>query len=88
MSIPFRPSLSRHLGVALLLSLVLGVRAAHAQPGVRLGLIYGEGGKRPGIYVLPVAGPAGDSLRAIVMRDLDFGDRVTVLPNIRRFRCV
>lgn len=51
-----------------------------AQEGVRLGLIYGEGGQRPGIHVLPVAGPAGDSLRTIVMRDLDFGDRVTVLP--------
>jgi len=52
---------------------------AGAQPGVRLGLMYGEGGARPGIYVLPVAGAAGDSIRAIVMRDLDFGDRVTVL---------
>jgi TolB protein len=54
--------------------------AARAQPGVRLGLIYGDGGARPGIYVLPVAGATGDSLRSIVMRDLDFGDRVTVLP--------
>jgi TolB protein len=54
--------------------------AAVAQPGVRLGLIYGEGGKRPGIYVLPIAGAAGDSVRTILMRDLDFGDRVTVLP--------
>jgi len=52
---------------------------AGAQPGVRLGLIYGEGGARPGIHVLPVAGASGDSIRAIVMRDLDFGDRVTVL---------
>jgi TolB protein len=55
----------------------MGVRA---QQGVRLGLIYGEGGKRPGIYVLPVPGTVGDSLRTIVMRDLDFGDRVAVLP--------
>ena len=61
---------------------LLGCLAAPvlAQPGVRLGLIYGEGGARPGIFVLPVAGAAGDSLRTIVMRDLDFGDRVTVLP--------
>lgn len=61
--------------------LVLGVGAsvAHAQEGVRLGLLYGDGSKRPGIYVLPVAGAAGDSVRTILMRDLDFGDRVTVL---------
>ncbi|MCC7053539.1 MAG: PD40 domain-containing protein [Gemmatimonadaceae bacterium] len=57
-----------------------------AQPGVRLGLIYGEGGARPGIFVLPVAGAAGDSLRTIVMRDLDFGDRVTVLPKATALR--
>jgi TolB protein len=59
------------------LSVVIGATAAHAQEGVRLGLTYGQ---RPGIYVLPVAGAAGDSVRTILMRDLDFGDRVTVLP--------
>ncbi len=79
MSIPIRASLRRHLRRALLLSVVAGVTIVKAQPGVRLGLIYGEGGKRPGIFVLPVAGAGGDSLRTIVMRDLDFGDRVTVL---------
>jgi TolB protein len=61
------------------LCLLSGATVARAQEGVRLGLIYGEGGKRPGIYVLPVAGPAGDSVRMIMMRDLDFGDRVTVV---------
>jgi TolB protein len=68
--------------VAGVVPLLLGVAAPRlgAQPGVRLGLIYGEGGTRPGIFVLPVAGSAGDSIRSIVMRDLDFGDRVTVLP--------
>lgn len=80
MNIQFRHSLLRHAGRAIVLSLLAGTAVARAQPGVRLGLIYGEGGKRPGIFVLPVAGPAGDSLRTIVMRDLDFGDRVTVLP--------
>jgi TolB protein len=64
----------------LLLAAVAGVPALVAQPGVRLGLIYGEGGQRPGIFVMPIAGTAGDSLRTIIMRDLDFGDRVTVLP--------
>ena len=62
--------------VVSLLSATVGL----AQPGVRLGLLYGEGGKRPGIFVLPVAGAAGDSIQTIIMRDLDFGDRVTVLP--------
>lgn len=79
MSISFRfrmPRLLRRLAVLTFLS---GASVARAQEGVRLGLMYGEGGKRPGIYVLPVAGAAGDSVRTIIMRDLDFGDRVTVL---------
>jgi len=62
-----------------LVALVAHGTIAGAQAGVRLGLMYGEAGGRPGIYVLPVAGAAGDSIRSIVMRDLDFGDRVTVL---------
>ena len=80
MNIRFRQTLLRDIARALLLSSIACVTVVTAQPGVRLGLIYGDGGKRPGIYVLPVAGPAGDSVRTIVMRDLDFGDRVTVLP--------
>jgi TolB protein len=79
-SIRFHQFLSRHAARACTLFLLVGATVAHAQPGVRLGLIYGEGGQRPGIFVLPVAGATGDSVRAIVMRDLDFGDRVTVLP--------
>lgn len=71
--------LRRSVALAVSLSGALAT-VASAQPGVRLGLLYGEGGKRPGIFVLPVAGLSGDSLRTIVMRDLDFGDRVTVLP--------
>lgn len=79
MSIRFRFPLFR--AFALLLCAPLGGWVVlQAQPGVRLGLIYGEGGGRPGIYVAPVSGAAGDSIRTIVMRDLDFGDRVTVLP--------
>ena len=80
MSIRLRNSLLRHISRVFALSLLIGSTLLRAQPGVRLGLIYGEGGKRPGIYVLPVAGAPGDSLRTIVTRDLDFGDRVTVLP--------
>ena len=71
---------SRHSIRTLLFLAFSGTTVLSAQPGVRLGLIYGEGGKRPGILVLPIPGAAGDSVRTMLMRDLDFGDRVTVLP--------
>jgi TolB protein len=32
------------------------------------------------VLVLPVSGAGGDSVRAIIARDLDFGDRVTIIP--------
>lgn len=48
------------------------------QRGVRIGLTY-QAGSKPGVLVLPVRGAAGDSVRAIIERDLDYGDRVTVL---------
>ncbi|MEW5918068.1 MAG: TolB family protein [Gemmatimonadota bacterium] len=47
--------------------------------GVQLTLRYAPG-TRPGIVVLPIAGENGDSVRAILQRDLDYGDRVTVIP--------
>jgi TolB protein len=46
--------------------------------GVRIGLTY-DPGTKPGVVVLPVTGAGGDSIRAIVQRDLDFGDRVNVI---------
>ena len=56
---------------------------AHAQDttsrGVRIGLTY-QAGVKPGVMVLPATWLNGDSIRAIVQRDLDFGDRVTVIP--------
>ncbi|HEX3157939.1 MAG TPA: hypothetical protein VHQ45_05455 [Gemmatimonadaceae bacterium] len=71
---------------ALLLGALLlagGAAAAAAQvpttePGVRIGLSY-DPGSRPGVVVLPVSGPAGDSVRAILQRDLDYGDRAVVI---------
>jgi TolB protein len=48
---------------------------------VSIGLVY-QAGTRPGILVLPVRVPGGDSIQAIVQRDLDFGDRVLVLPSV------
>jgi TolB protein len=57
---------------------------AHAQDttatrGVRIGLTYAPG-TRPGVFVLPISGPNADSVKAILIRDLDFGDRVSVIP--------
>lgn len=46
--------------------------------GVRVGLTY-DPSSRPGVFVTAVAGPAGDTVRAIMARDLDFGDRLTVI---------
>lgn len=43
--------------------------------GVRIGLTYTPG-TRPGVLIAPVAGPAADSVREIIRRDLDNGDRV------------
>jgi TolB protein len=46
--------------------------------GVRIGLTY-DPGTKPGVVVLPVAGLTGDSVGAIVARDLDLGDRINVI---------
>ena len=62
----------------------LSPRAAHAQnptqppQGVRLGLSYALGTK-PGVLVLPADSADGDSIRAILQRDLDYDDRATVI---------
>jgi TolB protein len=47
-------------------------------PGVRLDLRYNPGTK-PGVLVLRVAGTNGDSIRAILQRDFDNGDRINVV---------
>lgn len=49
-----------------------------AQRGVRIGLTY-QPGTRPGVVVLPASGARGDSVRAILQRDLDFSDRVEII---------
>jgi TolB protein len=46
--------------------------------GVRIGLRY-DPSTKPGIVVLPITGPAGDSIRTILERDLDFSDRFSVI---------
>lgn len=46
--------------------------------GVRIGLTY-DPTARPGVFVTNVAGDHGDSVRTIIARDLDFGDRLNVI---------
>ena len=46
--------------------------------GVRIGLRY-DPSTKPGIVVLPVSGVTGDSIRAMLERDLDYSDRLTVV---------
>ena len=75
--------LSRLAGLAALLAPLVVAAPAAAQdttsrPGVSVRLTYGAG-VRPGLMVLPVGGPAGDSVRAILQRDFDYGDRITVI---------
>jgi len=71
------PSLRRLLPFALLALFLAAPLAAQdtTSRGVRIGLTYNPGSK-PGVAVLPVTGATGDSVRAIVQRDFDFGDRV------------
>jgi TolB protein len=68
------------LGAMTLVSAWASVGAAQdtTTSGVRIGLTYSPG-TRPGVLVVPVAGPNADSVRAILARDLDFGDRVTAI---------
>ncbi|MDQ2666854.1 MAG: hypothetical protein M3Z05_12680 [Gemmatimonadota bacterium] len=69
-------SVRRALIAALILSSSAG--AQDTTRGVRIGLTYTTGTK-PGVIVLPAKGVGADSIRAIVQRDLDFGDRVEVI---------
>jgi TolB protein len=63
-------------------ALTLAARPALAQQdttrGVRIGLTY-QPGTKPGVVVLPIAGPGGDSVQAILQRDFDYGDRIQVI---------
>src|SRR3954470_9488756 len=54
------------------------LRAQDTTRGVRIGLQY-DPGTKPGVVVLPSRGMGADSIRAIVQRDLDYGDRINVI---------
>lgn len=68
--------------LACLLAAALAPASLRAQDttgrGVRIGLAYDPGSK-PGVVIMPVAGVVGDSIRAILSRDLDFSDRINVI---------
>lgn len=68
---------TRALRAVALLSMAIPALGAQ-EPGVRIGLTY-TAGTRPGVYLLPVIGPHSDSIRAMMARDLDFGDRISVI---------
>jgi TolB protein len=48
------------------------------QQAVRIGLRYDPNSK-PGVLVLRISGTSGDSLRAMLQRDFDYGDRINVV---------
>lgn len=69
----------RLLWILTLVPALSVARGQEPQPeGVRLALTYAPG-TRPAVLVLPVEGAEGDSVRAILQRDLDFDDRVTLI---------
>lgn len=68
----------RRAFVALLL-ISAPLAAQDSTRGVRIGLTY-DPGSRPTVVVLASRGPAADTIRAIIQRDLDYGDRVSIIP--------
>lgn len=70
---------------AALVFMAAAARTAYAQDttqkGVHIGLQYRQG-TRPGVVVLPMLGIGGDSAQAIIQRDLDYGDRLTIIANV------
>src|SRR5688572_15932565 len=67
-----------HAVVALAVAVPSLAGAQDSTRGVRIGLRY-DPSTKPGILVLPVSGSYGDSVRAILERDLDYSDRFSVI---------
>jgi TolB protein len=71
-------SVVRHTRVAgWALALAAAPLAAQDTTQVRIGLTY-QSAAPPTVVVVPVGGIAGDSARAIIARDLEYGDRMRV----------
>ena len=77
---PLRTALVALVALAALAAAAPSVRAQDTTPprGVHIGLAY-DAGVKPGVVVGLVRGATGDSVRAIVMRDFDAGDRIEVI---------
>lgn len=79
MTLPRRRALKLFASLTLLLSVAAPAWGQDTTvTGVRLGIVYAPG-TRPGVLVLPVAGNAGDSIKAILERDFTNGDRLNVI---------
>ncbi|MDX2184125.1 MAG: hypothetical protein SFW08_09085 [Gemmatimonadaceae bacterium] len=72
------PALCRAVGAVAVGVGLLTASAGAQDPGVRIGLTY-EAGVKPGVMVLPVRGLGGDSIRVMLQRDLENGDRVEII---------
>ena len=70
----------RRAGVAFLFVLAVAspASAQDSTKAVRIGLAY-DPTTKPGVMILPVPGASGDSVRTIIQRDLDYGDRITIV---------
>jgi TolB protein len=68
----------RALSLVLTIALASAAVAQDSTKGVRVGLRY-DPSTKPGIAVLPISGPYGDSIRTILERDFDFSDRLAVI---------
>lgn len=68
----------RAITLALTVALAANAVAQDSTKGVRVGLRY-DPSTKPGIAVLPISGPHGDSIRTMLERDFDFSDRLAVI---------
>ena len=72
--------MTRLFRTALLVAAIttIPIMGAAAQDTLRLVLRY-DPNTKPGVLVLRIPGVNGDSLRAILQRDFDNGDRINVV---------
>jgi TolB protein len=69
------------IGAVAALTVSSPLLAQERPSGVSVSLVY-SAGQRVAIMVLPVAGRAGDSIKTIIERDLDYSDRFQHVPAI------
>ncbi len=77
---PARLLLPLAVATGVLVAFPLAAQDTTAGRGVHIGMQYTPGLK-PNVLVLAIPGDLRDSARTIIERDLDAGDRVTIIPN-------